>query len=115
VSAGLARTVNPSNLIDVAYEVEENYYINTSYAASQALRLNAGASYSKRLLNESPAVPTLFPRGDDRTYQLTGGVTYQFRRRLSVGTDVTHEWRQSTNDFFKYSSTRFGATARLTF
>jgi hypothetical protein len=114
LSASVARSTNPSNQVGTAYSVNENYTVGAQYRVSSRINLGvtgrwADQSYSGNFLPGADVITS------QTIKSITGYLSYDFGRNLSLNLNVGHEERSANIDTFNYASTRVGISVSAAF
>ncbi len=112
---GIDRSVDKSDSFGASYGITNNYNISANYTISRPLRLTAGASQTRRDLRQSPLSPVALVNSRDRLRRVFARVDFQSGGPISLGAEISQDWRKSISTFFNYSSTRAGISATYHF
>lgn len=88
---------------NATYELSQGYGLTANYAASDRLRFRVGGQYSPRSFFYS-VMPTGPFIGEQSQYDIFGGATYNFNRRMRLNLDVGAQKRDADLAFFDYRS-----------
>lgn len=109
-----SRSTNPSNQVGTAYSINENYSASAFYTISSRIKF----SLAGRWANQDYAGDFL-PGSDVINSQtiksVSGYLSYDFSRNLSVNLNAAHEERSANIATFNYASTRVGVSVSAAF
>lgn len=113
INASTERTISPSLRSEALYSKQRVHQVRATYALSERITANGGASFSKRTYPGAQANfgPLL---EQDSFRRLFAGMTYRTSRRLELGLEAGHEKRDGTGSLYDYSSGYVGVRGRLT-
>lgn len=85
------------------YELAEGYGLTANYAATDRLRFRVGGQYSPRsfFYTITPTGPFI---SKQTQYDIFGGASYNFNRRMRLNLDMGAQRRDADLDFFDYRS-----------
>jgi hypothetical protein len=106
----LAHSASPSNFLDSALTVADNYQIDGNYALGSRTKLNLGYNWGQQHLQGqflNPAIDLV----DQRSERVFGGVQVAVFRRVTLGLDAHYEHRTGNIPAFGYADTRVSLSA----
>lgn len=110
----IGRELTNSLASDSAYTVSQPYGLRVTYAASEFLRLDAGATITRRRYEFAVLPPVDFIDRETRhLYDINA--SYLLGRRIRLRLGAGHERRDANGSLFDYSSTFVTAGLGLTF